>query len=555
MTGSIYFLRHGETDANEQNYLAGIFDVPLSELGKKQAKDAGRIILKKGLKFDEVHTSDLVRTKDTAFIALKESGQEKMPFVEAPEIRERDFGIFAKLNKNLLKKSIGYANYEKKLHSPLEFPDSGETFQSMYDRVRKYYYSVLAPALKQGKSILVVCHKYIIEMFAMIFAGLNVDDYFDFRMPNAKPMNRKDLVSYIKSESKTLKEISDRITYLSSWIIIIAAFSGILLKTVIGRPLNSHIFLITASLLLGISTFFIAIGLNSNCIINSFRLTKPSMISWYIKFAIVGSLFLLFKGHVESNLLVLFLMPPAFTAPVLSLLWGGNLYLAIEKTFLLSLLAPIFIGAVFFFSSISFHIFFMPFLFVMVFSMFVPACIAQSIRIKKPIAIGKFAEHWKWLGILSVILLSFLSTYHFTPADFIELWSGNPTNSSLFFKQGLMVFFMLLLIKLFSYYVSRYSSKNDANATDIYITHATPNIFLWISCISFQADTGYIAFWACVAFFMGILIDEFYFVNKFKRSMLFKKNLVTYTAPVNPVPVQETIINPYMLTNNPPQGT
>ncbi|OPX33658.1 MAG: hypothetical protein B1H11_12155 [Desulfobacteraceae bacterium 4484_190.1] len=39
-----------------------------------------------------------------------------------------------------------------------------------------------------------------------------------------------------------------------------------------------------------------------------------------------------------------------------------------------------------------------------------------------------------------------------------------------------MVFVMLLLIKLFSYYVSRHSSKNDANATDIYIIHAMPNI-------------------------------------------------------------------------------
>ena len=78
MKGSIYFLRHGETHANEQNYLAGIVDVPLSDLGERQAKEAGRIILRKGLKFDEVHTSNLVRTKATALIALKESGQEDL---------------------------------------------------------------------------------------------------------------------------------------------------------------------------------------------------------------------------------------------------------------------------------------------------------------------------------------------------------------------------------------------------------------------------------------------------------------------------------------------
>jgi broad specificity phosphatase PhoE len=97
MKGSIYFIRHGETHANEQNYLAGSIDVPLSGLGMRQAKEAGQMILKKGLKFDEVHTSDLTRTKITALIALRESGQGNIPFIESPKVRERDFGIFANM--------------------------------------------------------------------------------------------------------------------------------------------------------------------------------------------------------------------------------------------------------------------------------------------------------------------------------------------------------------------------------------------------------------------------------------------------------------------------
>ena len=80
MKGSIYFIRHGETHANEQNYLAGGIDVPLSDLGKRQAKEAGQMILKKGLKFDEVHTSDLIRTKITASIALTQI----IPFTGIP---------------------------------------------------------------------------------------------------------------------------------------------------------------------------------------------------------------------------------------------------------------------------------------------------------------------------------------------------------------------------------------------------------------------------------------------------------------------------------------
>ena len=537
MKGSIYFIRHGETHANEQNYLAGGIDVPLSDLGKRQAKEAGRMILKKGLKFDEVHTSDLTRTKITALIALKESGQENIPFIESPEVRERDFGIFAKMNKNLLKKSFGYEAYERKLHSPLEFPDSGETFKDMYKRVYKYYYNVLLPRVKSGKSILVVCHKYIIEMFALILAELKVDDYFDFRLPNAKPMSEKDLVGYIKSESKLLKEISDRLTYHSSWIIIAAALFGILAKAATGLPLNSFAFLIITSILLGVSTFFITLGLNTNSIMNSFNLKKRFLVLWCLKFALAGSLFLLMKDNVASNLVMLFLMPPAFTAPILSLLWGGSLYLAIEKTFLLSLLSPLVISCLLFCTNTSFYILFIPFLTVMFFSMIVPTFIAQSIRIKKPVESAKFAEHWKWLGVSSIILLSFLSIYHFTPTNIFDLWLGNLENSALFFKQGIMVLLLFLFIKFFAYSASMAINKNVSYTTDIYICHSTPNIFLWINCISFQPDIYYIVFWIVIAFFMGILLDETYFVYRFNRIMISRK---TSIADVKPVQVCST---------------
>jgi broad specificity phosphatase PhoE len=41
MKGSIYFIRHGETHANEQNYLAGGIDVPLSDLGGTNDTEKG----------------------------------------------------------------------------------------------------------------------------------------------------------------------------------------------------------------------------------------------------------------------------------------------------------------------------------------------------------------------------------------------------------------------------------------------------------------------------------------------------------------------------------
>ena len=173
----------------------------------------------------------------------------------------------------------------------------------------------------------------------------------------------------------------------------------------------------------------------------------------------------------------------------------------------------------------SFYILFIPFLTVMFFSMIVPTFIAQSIRIKKPVESAKFAEHWKWLGVSSIILLSFLSIYHFTPTNIFALWLGGSGNSALFFKQGIIVLLLFLFIKFFAYSASISINKNVSYTTDIYICHSTPNIFLWINCISFQPDIYYIVF------FIGILLDETYFVYRFNRIVISEKTCIANVKP------------------------
>lgn len=47
----LYFIRHGESEANERNQFAGRQDSPLTRLGGEQAEQAGRAIIRKGLVF------------------------------------------------------------------------------------------------------------------------------------------------------------------------------------------------------------------------------------------------------------------------------------------------------------------------------------------------------------------------------------------------------------------------------------------------------------------------------------------------------------------------
>ena len=64
----VYFVRHGESEANLHKRFAGQSDVPLTEKGRAQA-EAVRPILA-DIPFNKVYSSDLIRAHDTQKLAL-----------------------------------------------------------------------------------------------------------------------------------------------------------------------------------------------------------------------------------------------------------------------------------------------------------------------------------------------------------------------------------------------------------------------------------------------------------------------------------------------------
>ena len=68
---TVYFVRHGESEANVDQIIAGgEFESPLTARGKAQAKTAGKSL--KDKKIDVIVSSPMERTRDTAeFIALE----------------------------------------------------------------------------------------------------------------------------------------------------------------------------------------------------------------------------------------------------------------------------------------------------------------------------------------------------------------------------------------------------------------------------------------------------------------------------------------------------
>ena len=74
----LVLLRHGQSKWNLENRFTGWKDVPLTEKGINEAKNAGLLLKKNNIKIDKIFSSVLERANKTAEIALKTSGLENL---------------------------------------------------------------------------------------------------------------------------------------------------------------------------------------------------------------------------------------------------------------------------------------------------------------------------------------------------------------------------------------------------------------------------------------------------------------------------------------------
>lgn len=95
----LVLVRHGESEWNVANRFTGWRDVPLSEKGLVEAKEAGELLRSNGFEFDQVYTSVLQRAIKTLWIALEEMNLCWIPVTKTWRLNERHYGALQGLNK------------------------------------------------------------------------------------------------------------------------------------------------------------------------------------------------------------------------------------------------------------------------------------------------------------------------------------------------------------------------------------------------------------------------------------------------------------------------
>src|SRR5574342_616758 len=95
----VVLLRHGESVWNKENRFTGWTDVPLSEKGIEEAREAGRLLREAEFTFDVAYTSVLSRAIKTLWIALEQMDLMWIPVHNHWRLNERMYGALQGLNK------------------------------------------------------------------------------------------------------------------------------------------------------------------------------------------------------------------------------------------------------------------------------------------------------------------------------------------------------------------------------------------------------------------------------------------------------------------------
>lgn len=173
MPQKIYIVRHGETDYNAERRMQGWLDIPLNKTGRDQAKLAAAKL--RGIKFDAVYSSDLIRAHETATIIAK-TLRRKVSTTDA--LRERDMGIFAgwswEVERDPIKDSLWKEFESARDNDDLNWKGhQGESMKEMSHRISEFMQNI--HVVHSQQSILVVTHggtiNRILELYQLKSAG------------------------------------------------------------------------------------------------------------------------------------------------------------------------------------------------------------------------------------------------------------------------------------------------------------------------------------------------------------------------------------------------
>jgi 2,3-bisphosphoglycerate-dependent phosphoglycerate mutase len=181
----LVLVRHGQSLWNLENRFTGWVDVPLTDLGREEARKAG---VKLGrMKLDVAYTSALKRAQDTLAIILQSSGLS-MPVICDAALNERHYGDLQGLNKADTAARYGDEQVKIWRRSYDVPPPNGESLKDTAARTLPFFERCILGDVRQGKNVLVVAHGNSNRSIVMQLDKLTTDEVLELNLETGAPV-------------------------------------------------------------------------------------------------------------------------------------------------------------------------------------------------------------------------------------------------------------------------------------------------------------------------------------------------------------------------------
>jgi 2,3-bisphosphoglycerate-dependent phosphoglycerate mutase len=209
----VVLLRHGESAWNKENLFTGWTDVDLSEKGREEAREAGRLLKEQGYTFDVAYTSVLKRAIRTLWIALEEMDLMWIPVFHDWRLNERHYGALQGLNKAETAAKYGEQQVKVWRRSydirPPALEDSDprhpghdprykrltkdqlpltECLKDTVARFLPYWHEVIAPAVRSGQLVLITAHGNSLRALVKYLDSVPESDIVELNIPTGMPL-------------------------------------------------------------------------------------------------------------------------------------------------------------------------------------------------------------------------------------------------------------------------------------------------------------------------------------------------------------------------------
>jgi 2,3-bisphosphoglycerate-dependent phosphoglycerate mutase len=207
---TLVLIRHGQSAWNLENRFTGWWDVDLTAQGEAEARAAGELLAARGMDFDLCFTSLQTRAIRTLHLALEAMGRLWLPEEKDWRLNERHYGGLTGLDKAQTAAKHGDEQvriWRRSFDTPPPPLEAGSRYdlsgdrryagiavpatESLKDtiaRVLPYWEERIAPALKEGRRVLIAAHGNSLRALVKHLSNIPDDEITGLEIPTGQPI-------------------------------------------------------------------------------------------------------------------------------------------------------------------------------------------------------------------------------------------------------------------------------------------------------------------------------------------------------------------------------